>query len=978
MNIFEHSLTRIAGGRLHLLHQMVLPAPLQEQAAQLRSHAATLEAMRQELTDALFEFIKLQSDNKVQNKLQNFRRDVFNKRPLKDKAWDEALALVSGDTAALLHNWRSGLQQLAQQKQNWQQTYRSFLLGSRHLFSNICNDEKLKNGLLLSSHDLLNSLEAHLAKDPETFRNKDLRTEQGLLKYVTRMYAKTSPFSTYTQLALTHHRDIPGGIMHISPAGGKGYVSSFRLNTSLQKYLKDLLSHYRDFYLQMPLQLNPTLQTEGNRYHFLTNFNNVESFQRMQASGVLQLLFEYLDDPASDHSFAALLQYFAENVEAPAEELENYIKQLLSFGFIEYNWGISGLDAGWLTRFISLLNQYPANEPLQLLRQNLQQIQTILHSLRDAGTNERKAALDNIHQLFREGVLRVHEAAGLPERERWSKEKIIEEYRKDVERIKALQEKAAAEKENKTPEETTQTVEEIAAASQQIFKKDSPTYFFSHPWQMLYEDTVYPEPVALDKTGLQSYLQLLNTALEVLYLFDYATADMDKMHEYYKQKYANATEVPLLAFYEEYFRDVKKPEDEFEERKKRLQQKQAEARKQPGAEIPEDEFVKNYQPFVTPEQDKIALQREKWIARLAELIQPDITATATEVNVPLDALLQVNKDLELNSSYHRNYSLGCFTQFFKGSNGSMNGMLNACFMGYGKLLGRFLYLFNDEITTDLNTWNRDSFKDDNILMAECTDASYFNANLHPSLLSYEIKTPGGNHTLDAAHQLAVRDIVVSRKEDLNSLILIHAPTGKQVLAFDLGFQQSNGRSKLFNLMQNFCMARLSPLYPIGQAVNSIIAKYMTPETTKDRKIFAYPRIWLNNQLVVQRRHWLIHKSLLPRLEDGEDFSDYFLKVQEWRKQIGLPDEVFVMINTDRFADLSALNINNDGPVKLGRDDYKPQYIHFNNPILLEYMEKMLQKVSYFMRIDEMLPSSEQLNGEPGNQFVTETIIQWNN
>jgi hypothetical protein len=174
------------------------------------------------------------------------------------------------------------------------------------------------------------------------------------------------------------------------------------------------------------------------------------------------------------------------------------------------------------------------------------------------------------------------------------------------------------------------------------------------------------------------------------------------------------------------------------------------------------------------------------------------------------------------------------------------------------------------------------------------------------------------------------------------------------------------------------MARLSPLFPITQAVNGIIAKYMTTTSTRDRKLFAYPRVLLNNQIVVQRRYWLIHKSLFPVLEEGEDFSDYFLKVQEWRTALGLPDEVFIMINTDRFADLSTMNIGNDGPVKLGRDDYKPQYIHFNNPVLLEYMEKMLQKVTHFMRVDEMLPASGQLNGEPGHQFVTETIVQWNN
>jgi hypothetical protein len=62
--------------------------------------------------------------------------------------------------------------------------------------------------------------------------------------------------------------------------------------------------------------------------------------------------------------------------------------------------------------------------------------------------------------------------------------------------------------------------------------------------------------------------------------------------------------------------------------------------------------------------------------------------------------------------------------------------------------------------------------------------------------------------------------------------------------------------------------------------------------------------------------------------------------------------------------------------KTGRDDYKPQYIHFNNPLLVHLFERLTGKVPQVLKIEEMLPHAGHLATINGEKFVTEYVVQW--
>jgi hypothetical protein len=142
----------------------------------------------------------------------------------------------------------------------------------------------------------------------------------------------------------------------------------------------------------------------------------------------------------------------------------------------------------------------------------------------------------------------------------------------------------------------------------------------------------------------------------------------------------------------------------------------------------------------------------------------------------------------------------------------------------------------------------------------------------------------------------------------------------------------------------------------------------------------HPRIVYEDRLVLRRKTWFVPKTLLPLRQPEESEWDYFARLNRWRLAQEIPDEVFIyLFDRGQIEGLDA-----EARAKIGRDDYKPQYISFRNPFLVTLFEKLLPKVPQMLKIEEMLPSSEQLltiapdkpMAKSASRFVTEFVIQW--
>lgn len=365
--------------------------------------------------------------------------------------------------------------------------------------------------------------------------------------------------------------------------------------------------------------------------------------------------------------------------------------------------------------------------------------------------------------------------------------------------------------------------------------------------------------------------------------------------------------------------------------------------------------------------------RKKWTDAFVSKMK-ERSINNEQIDLKLEDVKAINTELlSVSASEKKNRSYGIFAQLYRDPKDPKKWMcvLNGSFPGFGKMFSRFLHIFDESVTTNIRDWNQKLSADD--LLLEDHDASYFNANLHPPLMPYEIWMPSGNNTLPSNKQIPITDIQLTYNSEENELQLIHIPSKKRVYVFDLGFQGHQGRSQLFQMLEKFSLAQYLGAYSLVNALNNL-KNSTTPDLSKKPAITIKPRIMYENNIILQRKAWLVPKPILPLRKSGEDSWTYFSRLNEWRNLNDLPDEVFIFITNRGDSE----NMKPEDRKKLGRDDYKPQYIHFHNPFLVNLFEKLIEKVPNVLRIEEMLPASKNLQKFNDQSHVTECVLQWYN
>ncbi|MGV3586438.1 MAG: lantibiotic dehydratase [Adhaeribacter sp.] len=987
MKLFPYILTRIGGGSYENLAQVDYSA-LNRQVGQLLARQQEKIRLKAQLCTRLLEGIKTLPDQKIQNQVLNLRRDIFNQRTVKPQLLVVAQQYLPKDLNADLEAYLTFADNLKSEEEKTAATYAQLLYASRQHLQQLAHDESLQKGLVLSSQSLLNALKDYTQQNPDNFRKKEFQTEQSLLKYLTRMYTKTSPFSTFNNLALGTLASLPNEVIRVktNPEAEKSVVSHIRLNNNLFKYLKDLFIANNAIYPHLQLRANPTIEQKADHYVYLTNHNNVDAFQRIPLSPVLGLILQVVQANHAGIRFAQLVSEICEYVDASDENIQAYLRQLTSYGFLEFDLGVSGTDPDWDLKLITQLAYLEQqevshiaelNETLHYIRQQANQY--------DQGTvPERQQILNQVYARFRNICMKLHEAAGLPEIERKTPKELQAEW--------LIAQKEAEGQKNGNGQQAAAAVlvaEEEAAATpkEKVFEHKSSTYFGFKPEQLLYEDTVRGIDVQLDEAQLNGLVENLHNLLQEVRLFRGMADEQDLMRQYFKQKYGTDGQINLLNFYEDFYREIKKPEAEWLARKQQennLQDKTA-LQTNPAenaVELKVKEQNRNNEQTPTLNQNTlIESHTEKtkgWLQNFVAAMQPLVATPAQQVDISLGLIRQITGTAtEPEKEKLPDNSYGAFVQLYQEQDAAgewqLKGVLNASLPGYSKMISRFLHILPDAVAQTAKDWNTALQPPDSLFIENC-DASYFNANLHPPLMPYEIRMPGGHNSLPVENQLPISDFEVSLNEPADELQLIHKPTGKRSYVFDLGFQAHGGRSQLFQLLDKFTRAEYLFTYPVVSAVNAAVEKNISEaEAAKaEPRILVRPRIVYQNQLTIQRKGWYVPKTLIPQRQP--DWSDwhYYLALNTWRQAQNIVDEVYVTIAPNR----QQTGLNPEQTKKLGRDDYKPQYINFNDPLFVLLFEKLLAKVPDSLKIEEMLPNSKYLLQLDKQRFVTECVVQW--
>ncbi|MBN8703136.1 MAG: lantibiotic dehydratase [Bacteroidetes bacterium] len=1010
IQLFPHSIIRISGGPTDDLHKLHVHKTINsiDKAVEIRKKIIDL---KNQLNDSLYNTVSSQTDSKVQQNILNVKRDVFNERLNDIEKIESIVSYISENEKQNLYSFIELLNQYETLSQKAIEEYASEIEQSQENFKTILSNQDFQKGLILSSQTLLNRIPDYSQKKISEIKKKESQVEQGLVKYLTRMYAKTSPFSTFTNLChskTTKDLKLEAPFLKIDSTSSHRMISHIRINNFLFQYLRTLLIKNKSISQHFLIRINPTIQKKEDHYLYLTNHNNVEAFQRIPLNPVIDLFIELISEQSQGIGYKELIDKLIkeEYIEATHDELDAYLVQLIDYGFIEYNIGVSGIDTEWDLKLCEKLSTISeTNTEVAVLIDVLKKLRVYAKEYETADVSRRKQILVDGFGIFKNVCMKLHEAAGLPAEERRPKEEIEKEWREKQKALKEeadkkakeLKDKAKESKQEDKPAEVELPKEEEKKdeeKKEEAFKHQSSTMFNFKPEQVFYEDTEYDADIKLNEEKLNDFVQKIHQLTTAFALFEGYFDEQQRMGHFFVNKYGTDATIDLLTFYEDYFREFKKAEAQFYDQKNKENAKIIQEYREKGKDLkPESPEAQALQKelnektkFEIPDAFKVKSIEERgklieeFRKKMTELIKT-FTSKDNEDNIVINP--EIVGELEKLippgfSNYGKDTSFGMFVQLFEGENLELNGTINAVFSGWGKMVSRFMHLFDDEFSNDVKKWNHSKEKENELFIEDC-DASYFNANLHPPLLENEIWMPNGHNNVSADKQVPVTELTVFYNKELKRISLFHKTLKKEIFVFDLGFQGHGGRSQLFQMLDKFTKSQYLSSQPlVGAAITNFIPAKQEDAGTATKKaaktITQQPRVMVGTQLILKRKLWQVPKELLPLRKPIETDGEYFTRVNIWRKENGMPDEVFVVIYNQSQKPENEQQAQN--AKKLGRDDYKPQYISFSNPYLVNLFEKLSDKSPISMKIEEMLPNTNQLFTINGHKHITEFVVQW--
>ena len=477
--------------------------------------------------------------------------------------------------------------------------------------------------------------------------------------------------------------------------------------------------------------------------------------------------------------------------------------------------------------------------------------------------------------------------------------------------------------------------------------------------ETLFEDAGGNASLVLD---LGSLGDLLVEYVRLIRPFIWLLGEQANMRHFFTEHYGSEP-IPLLRFYEDYYREHLKVH--LERQEQFWGQLSGE-----GERDDEETLAQLDNPFRLELVEKLNAAREGLGQRIREIWRA--APSAEEIVLERRDLEELTAGLPDLEEPFRSVSL--FVQVVPGIVPGL--VLDEVLVGFGKYFSRFLYLLPGEVEKDLVASNRRLTRSE--LAEICGDASY-NADLHPPLLPEEIAYPtaeGGS----ARDQISVSDLMVEPDPRCPfRMRLVNATTGREVIPVDLGFRNPQMRPPLFQM--------LSRMTPASAFVLDVPSRPEEPENTGREApghVVHRPRVSYRGRLVLARRRWTLPQALFPGRDRQESEAGYFLRIQRWREELGLPEEVFVRI-VDPGGERRVLM--GPGQVLQGKNPpgkipglrghlAKAQYIDFRNPLLVDLFSRMTENLERFQVIlEERLPGRDQLISSGEDRFVTEMILQ---
>ncbi|WFE35036.1 lantibiotic dehydratase [Micromonospora sp. WMMD975] len=301
--------------------------------------------------DLLHDLIGGNEDEDARRRLLALRRQIHNNVLPADP--EPALAeaeRIRPSSGPELRRWLAARTRLARLEDEGAAVFAAEIARSRRRLWELADEPRLRGGLQLASPTLDQQLAVGVRPDPDRPANKRVRrVERSLLSYLYRTACKTSPFSTFTGVALGRFDD---DTESLGVAVGQRWQRYVRLNVVLVSRIADLISADPVRRGDLPVALSPGWRRDAERIryvrHWVTagddraavSFDSVrDGLFFLRRSGVLDELTALLRERGTIRG-AELVDRLCERTGADRGDGQAYLSTLLRLGMLR----LPGLD----------------------------------------------------------------------------------------------------------------------------------------------------------------------------------------------------------------------------------------------------------------------------------------------------------------------------------------------------------------------------------------------------------------------------------------------------------------------------------------------------------------------------------------------------------------------------------------------------------------------------------------------------------
>ncbi len=967
--LFPHFVCRIAGLPVNALEALRVEA-----SAALGREIDRLERdmaeRREGLTDGLFTAVSATNDRRERGAILQVKRDVHNLRRVRPGQLRKLRDLVPAALFDDLDGYRVLGEDRRLRREELEREFPRELNKVRRRFRKALRDSDFQKGLLLSSRSLHKAVDRYARTPVDRMGSKERQIERGLMRYFSRTAMKATPFGTLCAIAAGELVD--DGPENLAFEGDPRVKHSrIRLNKSLYGNLLNHLLRQPTIRRDFHIELNPTLATEDGRWAFLANVNGKEVFQRLKPNPVVELVREtFTAEPHLPLRTVAERVGSRPEIEAAEDEIEAYLIRLLEIGFLRFRIGIREQEVNWDQPFRAILEAIN-DEDAQELAAFLERLRDHSEAYADAGPEQRPELLAAASELTRAAFAKIDAKIGplanLPFYEDAGSAASLHLSRSEMETV------------------TEPLIEYIQLTSRLAWPR-SEQATARHVFDTLYSSSG-------------------DTANDT----------------------ANGA-VPLLRFYEDFYR---------EHFKGHLKQQQGQ-RPIVKDDTPEKEEYDLQNPFGLELTARIKTASEALTRKMQELWRAD--PKAEEIQLERADFESIVGEIPAPDIPCRSVSAFVQYLPGFGPTGRGGLVANIYHNGFGKYFSRFLYLLPEKVQKRLFA-NNEQLTDHYVaeICGDGAFNGNLHPPLMPWELSYPTGESGPSKAQLRTSEIGVaRDpddpdalclvhLPTGKRVlpvDLGFLNSQMRPPLYQLLA-------------RFTPPASFIpMIPESPDPPPQEDTKVETAGEPNPEQSGNRivspdTVFYRPRITYRGSIVLGRRLWIVPATAFPRPQGDETAAGYFARVERWRRSHGIPSEVFLQVRplqpyvpepkgqgdlaekvpgtedegeegaktapretaekvpgtAEKVPDTGDEPTGDDpkthhppaqaqGPALRG-DLYKPQYIDFHNPLLLDLFSKANGPLENFLLVlAERLPAREHLpSGGNDEAFATEFVFQ---